>query len=152
MSISYTRLYVTSWYKAWFPPMRLTYSRKNKLISLMRLLVDRIKIFNLMRSHQISQISHFRIKYEYSVFRLKEKTSRHAFFCYLFLYTLYIKAGEFLYLLRNPSSFKYDLTIFPKILTFYYSHYSCFSISICTLFPSLIDCCSTWVFFLGSGC
>ena len=42
--------------KACFPPMRLTYSRKNKLISLMRLLFYRIKIFNFMRSNQISQI------------------------------------------------------------------------------------------------
>ena len=118
MSISYTRLYVTSWYKAWFIPMRLTYSRKNKLTSLMRLLFYRIKIFNLMRSHQISQISHFQIEYEYSVLHLKEKISRHAFFSYLFLYTLYIKAGEFLYLLRNPSSFEYDLTIFPRLLEY----------------------------------
>ena len=84
----------------------------------MRLLFYRIKIFNLMRSHQISQIPHFQIEYEYSVFHLKEKISRHAFFSYLFLYTLYIKAGEFLYLLRNPSSFKYDLTIFPRLLEY----------------------------------
>ena len=54
----------------------------------MRLLVDRIKIFNLMRSHQTSQISHFRIKYEYLVSHLKEKISRHVFFYYLFLYTI----------------------------------------------------------------
>ena len=54
----------------------------------MRLLVDRIKIFNLMRSHQISQISHFRIKYEYSVSHLKEKIWRHSFFSYFFLYNL----------------------------------------------------------------
>ena len=38
--------------KGCFPAMRLTYSRKNKLISLMKLLVNRIKIFNLMRAHQ----------------------------------------------------------------------------------------------------
>ena len=56
--------------------MRLTYSRKNT----MRLLVERIKIFNLIRPHQISQISHFRIKYEYSVSHLKEKISRRVFF------------------------------------------------------------------------
>ena len=36
----------------------------------MRLLVDGIKIFNPMRSHQISQISHFRIKYEDSASHL----------------------------------------------------------------------------------
>ena len=71
-----------------FPPTRLFYSHENKLISLMRLLFYRIKIFNLMRSHQILKISHFRIKYEYSVFHLKEKISRHAFFPYHFLYTL----------------------------------------------------------------
>ena len=46
----------------------------------MRLLVDRIKIFNLMRSHQISQISRFQIKCEYLVSHLKEKISRHATF------------------------------------------------------------------------
>ena len=56
--------------KAWFPPMRLTYSHNNKLISLMILTIKifyRIKISNLMCSHQTSrtsQISHFRIKYE----------------------------------------------------------------------------------------
>ena len=60
--------------------MRLTYSRKNKLISLMGLLVDRIKIFNPVGSHQISRVSHFRIKYEYSVSHLKEKISCNAFF------------------------------------------------------------------------
>ena len=65
------------------PSLRLNYSRKNKLISLMRIFVDEIKIFNPMRSHKISQISHFRIKYEYSASHLKEKISRH-----LFLYTL----------------------------------------------------------------
>ena len=46
----------------WFPPVRLTYSHKNKLISFYR-----IKIFDLMRSHQTSrtsQILHFRTKYE----------------------------------------------------------------------------------------
>ena len=53
--------------------MRLTYSHKNKLISLMRLklrLFYRIKVFNLMRSHQTSrtpQISHVRIKYEVGI-------------------------------------------------------------------------------------
>ena len=53
--------------------MRLTFSHKNKLISLMRLtlrLFYRIKIFNFMRSHQTSrtsQISHFRIKYEVGI-------------------------------------------------------------------------------------
>ena len=65
--------------KTWFG-MRLTYFRKNKLISLMKLLIDRIKIFNLMGSNQILQISHFRKKYEYSVSHLQEKISRHAFF------------------------------------------------------------------------
>ena len=53
--------------------MRLTYSRNNKLISLMRLLFYKIKMFHLIRSHQISETSHFLIKYEYSVFHLKEK-------------------------------------------------------------------------------
>ena len=53
--------------------MRLAYSHKNKLISLMRLtlrLFSRIKIFNLMHSHQTSrssQISLFRIKYEFDI-------------------------------------------------------------------------------------
>ena len=54
----------------WFPPVRLTYSHKNKLISFYR-----IKIFNLMRSHltsRTSQILHFRTKYEV-VFHLKEQ-------------------------------------------------------------------------------
>ena len=74
----------------------------------MRLLVDRIKIFNLMRSHQISQISHFQIKYEYLVSHLKEKISGHASFSYLFLYTLRClcdKGREFSYILRNPLFF-----------------------------------------------
>ena len=95
-------------FKAWFSPMILTYSRKNKLISLMRLLVDRIKIFDLMRSHQISQISHFRIKYEYLVSHLKEKILRHAFlpiFFFIPFVAFVIKAGEFSYLLRNPFFF-----------------------------------------------
>ena len=89
--------------------MILTYSRKNKLISLMRLLVDRIKIFDLMRSHQISQISHFRIKYEYLVSHLKEKILRHAFlpiFFFIPFVAFVIKAGEFSYLLRNPFFFQ----------------------------------------------
>ena len=96
-------------FKAWFSPMILTYSRKNKLISLMRLLVDRIKIFDLMRSHQISQISHFRIKYEYLVSHLKEKILRHAFlpiFFFIPFVAFVIKAGEFSYLLRNPFFFQ----------------------------------------------
>ena len=88
--------------------MRLTYSRKNKLISLMRIFVDEIKIFNPMRSHKISQISHFRIKYEHSASHLKQKISRHAFFPIFFFIpfvSFVIKTGGFSYLLRNPFFF-----------------------------------------------
>ena len=109
--------------KSWFPPMRLTYSHKNKLISLMRLLFYSIKMFNLIRSHQISQISHFRIKYEYSVFHLKEKNSRHAFFFLTFslypLLPLSQRQGNIRFSSAILSfSFKYDLTIFPKLLEY----------------------------------
>ena len=83
--------------------MRLTYSRKNT----MRLLVERIKIFNLIRPHQISQVSHFRIKYEYLVSHLKEKISRHAFFFLSFSLYPFVAFAIL-------SSFKYDLIIFPK--------------------------------------
>ena len=33
----------------------------------MRLYFIELKIFNLMHSHQISQISHFQIKYEFGI-------------------------------------------------------------------------------------
>ena len=54
------------------------------------------------------QISHFQIKYEYAVFHLKQKIHVTRFFSYLFYIlriAFVIKAGEFLYLLRNPSFF-----------------------------------------------
>ena len=93
--------------KAWFPPMGLTYSRKNKLISLMRLLVDRIKIFNLIRSHKISQISHFRIKNEHSVSHFFTPCVLCFFPIFFFIpfVTLVIKVGKLSYLLRNPFFF-----------------------------------------------
>ena len=90
----------------------------------MGLVFHRIKIFNLMRSHQISKISHFRIKYEYSVFHLKEKISRHAFFpviIFMPFVALVIKGGEFSYFLLSylfSSSFRHDSIIFPKLLEY----------------------------------
>ena len=75
----------------------------------MRLFFYRIKVFNLMRSHQISQISHFQVKYEYLVFQLKEKISHHAFLLTFFLLpfvAFVIKAGEFSYLLCDPFFFQ----------------------------------------------
>ena len=88
---------------AWFPPVRLTYSPKNKLISLLRLLFYRIKIFNRMRSHQVSQMSHFWIKYEFGI-SLGNFTP--CVFSYRFLYFISFvvfvtKKRKFSYLLHN---------------------------------------------------
>ena len=71
----------------------------------MRLFVDRVKILNLIRSHQISQLSNFRIKYEYLVSHQKEKIHVMRFFLVFFFISFVafvIKAEEFSYLLRNP--------------------------------------------------
>ena len=79
--------------KAWFPPMRL--------------LGDRIKIFNLIRSHKISQISHFRIKNEYSVshFFTPCVLCFFPFFFFIPFVTLVIKVWRLSYLLHNPFFF-----------------------------------------------
>ena len=82
-----------------------------------------------MRSSQISQISHFQIKYEYGVFHLKEEISRHAFFFSYLFYTLriafVIKAGEFLYLLRNPFFFfQIQFNHISKTAWIYLDHHS----------------------------
>ena len=74
-----------------------------------------------MLSHQISQISHFRMKYEYSIFYLKEKISRHAFFLPIFFFIPFVafvkKAGQISYLFRNSFFFfqiQFNLVIFPN--------------------------------------
>ena len=112
--------------KAWFPPMRLIYSHKDKLISLMRLLFYRIKIFNLMHSHQVSQISHFWIKYEYSVFHLKEKISHHVFCSCLSLYTLFCLChkGRGI-IISSPQSifFQIQFNHIPKTTRIYLDHH-----------------------------
>ena len=93
----------------------------------MRLLFYWIKIFNLMRAHQISQISQFRIKYEYPVLHLKEKIYAMRFFPIFFFITFIafvIKAGNFSCLLRNPFFFfQIRFNHISKTARIYLDHY-----------------------------